>query len=35
MALNNTRFSLPQSKILERTEIRRSVASPHESFTCF
>ena len=33
--LNNTRFSLPQSEIKENSEVRHSVMSSRESFTCF
>ena len=33
--LNNTKFSLPKYEIKERSKVKRSVASPHESFTCF
>ena len=32
-ALNNTRFALPQSKISEKSEVRRSVASLRDLFT--
>ncbi len=32
-ALNNTKFALPQSEILERSEVKRSVASLREMFT--
>ena len=32
-ALNNTKFALPQSEILERSEVRRSEASLRELCT--
>ena len=31
--MNNTKFALPQSEILERSEVRRSEASLRELFT--